>query len=121
MPERPLTTTRQLMCKLTKKELDTYRDELAETVEEKKNVAAEKKDVAKSYKTKIEGIEKRQGVLSTAISTKQEERDVTCNIEWDWEHGLKRITRPDTGEQVEALPLSDKERQEVMELDQLMK
>ncbi len=119
--QRPTETTRRLMCKLTQKEIRVYSDELALKVQEQNDTESEKKEATRGFTNLLKDNKRRQGVLSTAISTKKEERDVVCRFEYDMENGLKRTIRTDTGEQVDAIPIPDHERQEVLELEDVMR
>jgi len=103
---------KNLECLLTEKEVTDMGAEMAKNFVEEAEVLSAKKDSMSGFKSQIDDIRKRQGCLSNCITTGVEFRDVECQIEYDWENGMKSIIRLDTKAIVQKLEITEEEQQE---------
>lgn len=104
---------RSLKCELTRDELLEAGAKLADA----QQTIAELESALASYKAqnKSETEIAKASVenLSDKIRRKYEFRDIRCVVEKDFDHGMFTITRMDTGEIVEARPLTDDELEQL--------
>lgn len=69
------------------------------------------KEIKARYASEIASYKSRIGVLSRALDSGQESRQVMCRIERDWEKGIKRWIRTDTEEVARETPIPEDETQ----------
>jgi hypothetical protein len=103
--------TRHLPCALTRSEVEERADKLARLVKDRDAIDAERKQVARDYKTRMDDLSKEIGQLSEQVRSKREWRDVECTKERNEERGTVDFVRVDTGEVVESRALHPDERQ----------
>lgn len=109
--------TQMLKCDLTDTEIaDTARD-LARANAQKTSIETAKKEVDSQLKADIAAQDSIIGRLSALINTGHEYRNIDCRVELDTpESGRKRVVRLDTGEIVSEKPMTDADRQMVIDL-----
>lgn len=100
-----------LQCILTDRELILRSKELAKCNEDLADVEAKKKDVMASFTAQQKKHEADIGVLSRVVSTSKEYRYVKCEWFYDYNSGIKTLTRLDTLEIIKQEEISQKERQ----------
>lgn len=110
------TTTRQLPVKLTKEEISAYSLELARLTQEEAEIEDEKKSVSSSFKDRLDRCKFERAVLARKVNSGEEVRQVPCTVLKDYEDGVARLTRDDTGLTVETWKLSASDMQEALEL-----
>jgi seryl-tRNA synthetase len=112
--DKPEITTQILHCRLSTDELLKYSDQLSCEVNEVASLQAKKAAAASDYKAKIEAKEEIITDLARKVRTKEEDREVECEIVKDWEHKCVRTTRRDTGEVVGERAMTAEEMQRMM-------
>lgn len=106
------TETRALTCELSEAELIARGDEMAKTYIQVAALDMQKKRITAQIKPLDERIEE----LVTIIDTKQEERKVKCEWQYEWALGVKRLFRTDTYEQIDSDTIRESERQQHLRL-----
>lgn len=86
-------------------------DELAEASQAVDNANANKRYVLSQMQTEIKTAEARREKLAGIVSSKREYREVTVEVQFDFEKGEYREIRTDTGELVTQRSMTDDERQ----------
>ncbi len=106
-----------LRCELTDTEIaDTARD-LARANSRKASIDQQKKEADAQLKAEIQAQESIIARLSALINSGHEYRNIECRVELDTPtSGRKTIVRLDTGEIVSEKPMTDADRQMVMDL-----
>jgi hypothetical protein len=107
------TETKKLTCVLSEHELLERGDELAKTYMKVAALDMEKKRIT----SRIKPLDERIEMLVTIIDTKEEERDVDCEWNYDFNLGLKRLRRGDTYEVIDSNEIKDWERQQMLALE----
>ena len=74
----------------SKDELQERSKMLAETCAEKARLIEEKKSVSSDYKAKIDAKDSTISLLSSNVTNGYEVKNVECEVEYDYEQGLKR-------------------------------
>lgn len=92
-----------------KNELAQKSTQLAETCGEKSRLVEEKKSVNSDYKAKIDAKDSIIGLLSSNITNGYEIKTVECEVECDYDKGLKRYYYQ--GVLYETVAMSDEDRQ----------
>lgn len=93
------TITRSLRWNFTDSELNKMGQDLASSLDEKKQLEAQLKSAKKSYESKIGMEEEAISSLTSKINLKHENRDVKCDVILHHPvDGKKTITRLDTNE-----------------------
>lgn len=109
--------TEYLKCDFTDSEIAEAAKELARANSRKASIEQQKKDVDAQLKSEIVAQETIIGRLAAQINTGSEYRNVECRVELDTpEAGKKRTIRLDTGEEVSVKPMTDTDRQMVLDL-----
>lgn len=106
------TESRKLMCQLSEEELLQRGDELAKTYIEIAALDLQKKRITAQIKPLDERIES----LVVIIDTKEEERPVKCQWEYDFNFGVKKLHRMDTYDVIDTGDIKDWERQQQLGL-----
>jgi hypothetical protein len=101
----------QLPVTLTEEELSAKRDELAQCASDLNSTEQEKASVASGFNAKIKELRSNMTELATSIRSKHEYRDVGCEEVPDYDAGVARTRRLDTGEFVATRVLRDEEKQ----------
>ena len=70
-----------------------------------------KKEIDAQLKGTIEGHRAQALSFSRTLNNGYEYRDAECDERFDWESGMVIVTRCDTGERVDARPMTTEERQ----------
>ncbi len=100
-----------LPCSLTDDERLSFGDDLAEASQAVDNVMNRKKFVLTQLQTEIKAAEARRDKLAGIVGSKVEYREVTVEVELNYETGKYRETRTDTGEIVADRLMTDEEKQ----------
>ncbi len=109
--------TEYLKYHYTDQEIAEAARELANANRKRSSLEQRKKEVDSAIKAEIECENSIIGRLSNLIGTGFEYRDIPVTIELDTpEVGKKRIVRLDTGEEVSVKPMTDSDRQMVLDL-----
>ena len=103
--------TELLSVELTETEVLEYSKELAKHTQDLDTLEVRKKDLVAELNAGIAKIKAELNILSRKIVTGEEERDVECQWDFDWEGGVRVLVRQDNAEEVRSLPISDFERQ----------
>jgi hypothetical protein len=93
----------------SKDELAEKSTQLADACGEKARLTEEKKSVVSDFKAKIDAKESIIGMLSNHITSGYEIKTVECEVEVDYDKGLKRYFYQ--GVLYDTRPLGDEERQ----------
>lgn len=109
--ERGEKFKRALPCPINPAKADKKAKEIVDVLTEI-NVQKEK---AKPYRDKVKELTLKVESLRHDITSKTEEREVTCVEERDFTHREVRVIRLDTDEVVESRTMTDEDRQEEME------
>lgn len=115
MPKQSMWKT--LSCDLTPDEINLYSQELAVTTTEQAEIEAEKKEVLSTFTARLNKCIADGRVLARKITTKKEDRQVECDLDFDYARGMVYTVRTDTGVTIAQRKLSDEERQEWLDLD----
>ncbi len=111
------TFTVFLKCDFTDAEKADFGSELARASVAKKSLEDQKKEVDAQLKADIVAQETIIARLAQSINTGSEFRNIECRVELDTpEPGKKRVIRLDTGEEVYIKPMTDSDRQMVLDL-----
>jgi len=102
---------RSLPVLLADDEIKILGETLARKDREKRNLEAEKKLNAQSFKDKIDTLDEDMRSLATTIRDGREYRPVECREEFNYERGIIEVMRVDTGEVVEQRRMTESERQ----------
>lgn len=113
----PKRFSESLICQLTADEVAERADRAARLQHDHDELAAEMASAAKGYKAKLVRIEDEQRRLLDEVRTRQGYRPVECERQPDYEAGLLRTVRLDTGEIVRQRQLTPEERQTLLFID----
>jgi hypothetical protein len=106
--------TRELPVKLTPKQLDEKRDELADAVLLRTKLEQDLRDVSAGERKKIKDAKAAAKRIATEIQSEAATMEVACTEELHYATNRYIVTRLDTKEVVEERKLTDDERQEPM-------
>lgn len=110
--------TRKLRCLMSHDELLEAGRQLAEATNSLTELDSDKAEIVAEFKAKISAAEAQIMALSNKLRTGYEFRDVACEVAYGVpELGFKQTTRLDTKEVIETLPITEEEKQRVMELE----
>jgi hypothetical protein len=113
---RITSTKRSLRYTFTDEEKLSMAKESAEINKSIALLEDDKKSAMSSFKSQIDEKEARRMRLSNCISDGTEFRDIDCEIKYNSpSDGVKQVVRKDTGEVVEAEPMTQQELQEELE------
>jgi len=110
-----------LPCSLTNEELADRSQQLAGAVTRVERAKDAKKSLDAQLTSEIKLHEAKRNELSSTVSTGKEYREVTVEVRFDFEKGIREELRLDTGEIFTERPLSDDEKQlalDIVEEDQ---
>lgn len=93
-----------------KTELAEKSKQLAETCGEKMRIIEEKKSVNSQYKAKIDEKESVISLLSSHITTGYEMKSAECEVEYDYDKGVKRYFYQ--GVLYDTVAMTDSDRQQ---------
>ena len=103
--------TRKLPVKLSQEELSENGEEMSRLISIWTKAKLDKKAYDKAAKSLIDTTEKKYVEIAEIVQAGCEQRDVQCYAEFDVPHGVKRIIRCDTYEEVETVTLTAEELQ----------
>lgn len=104
--------TRMLPVALTKQEVHDKGKALSRKLSEMRTLENHKKEVMANFNSQAKGIEAEVEILSRAVETGEEMREVAVMIEYNWPLGHKVITREDDGTIIATEKITEAERQE---------
>lgn len=111
------TMWKSLSCDLTAEEVSTYSMELANATIERNEIESEKKEIMSNFTARINKCNADGAVLSRKIQTRKEDRQVECDLDFDYAKGMVYTIRTDTGVTIGQRKLTDDERQQWLDLD----
>ena len=107
-----------LPCKLTEKELRTAGSDLAGVVQDIATEADRHVDIKSQMKARLSELEARKSILAITISRREEYRDVEIEVLSNYDEGIVRRVRMDTGEVLHERPMREDERQSSLPMDE---
>lgn len=111
------TLWKTLSCDLLPEEVATYSQELAIITTEQSEIEAEKKEVMSTFTARLNKCIADGRVLARKITTRKEDRQVECDLEFDYAKGMVYTVRLDTGVTISQRKLTDDERQERLDFE----
>lgn len=105
------TTNRYLKHTFSQDELNAFRDTLASTICELSQLEDEKKTVTSQFAARINEKKATSNMAAQNIRNGYEFRDIDCDVTYDTKRRMKLISRKDTGEFIEDLPMTADELQ----------
>ena len=108
------TTVRLLPVDLTSEELLDRARRLAECEERLREESDRQDQVKKELKSRESAIVADRSRLAAVVRTRQEPRDVECEVRENYVRNVRTVTRLDSGEVLEECPLTLEERQLVL-------
>jgi hypothetical protein len=108
---RRKATKELLPVHFTQNELQEIGLQLAATHQRIGKLTTEKKIATDRFKEEIDAATNEAGRLATNRVNGYEHRYVDCETTYDFDKGMKRVVRRDTGEVVREEPMKDDERQ----------
>ena len=105
--------SRYLKYDFTHEELEDIQKKLAHATLQLREKEEHKKAVMSQFTSDINSLKADTNLLAEKINSGFEFRDVTCDIEYDFNNNMKTIIRQDTGEIVETVQASSEEIQAV--------
>lgn len=112
--ETKTTVVNNLPVLLTLDELREKGAQLAKVVSDLAAYVQSRKDAASHWKTLIDGKNTEISRLARVVETRQEHRDVECEIISNYKDGSVTLIRLDTGDQVWERPMDEVERQRAL-------
>ena len=104
--------TRSLPCELTEQEYKDRARELTDTMHDRDKIELERTEHAKTLKWKMDRKTTEIQILARTVRTKEEDRQVQCEHQTDYEDAVVNVVRLDTGEIVGSRPMTHEERQQ---------
>lgn len=104
--------TKDLPCKLTESELKEFGRKLAVKCEDIAAEESRQKDQKSEMKARLDGMESERSILALVVRRQEEQRDVECEEEFNYESGKVTVSRTDTGEELRVRPMTNEERQQ---------
>lgn len=108
----------ELTCDLNEVEWNNRARELAEAHKDVLREDERKKTVTAGLNNDIKIAKARESKLADIVATRQEQREVTVAVKYDYELGVVTRTRTDTGEVISERKMTDQERQDELDLFQ---
>lgn len=108
---------KSLPCDLTREELATYSEELAKVTARQAEIENEKKEVLSDFTAKLNKCVSDARMFARKITTRKEDREVECNLEFDYKSRNVFTVRTDTFTTIDQRKMTDDERQERLDLD----
>lgn len=113
---RVIPETRSLRHDLPAAELADLGQQLSRAVKAQQELTDEKAEAMAEFNQRVKAGTARINELANALNSGYEMREVHCHRIIDFDAGIARIKRLDTGEIIEERPLLDDERQMVLEV-----
>lgn len=110
--------TKQLSCDLTAGEVATYSNELAAATQLQAEIEAEKKEVMSDFTARLNKCIADSRVLARKITNRKEDRQVECDLDFDYTKGVVFVVRTDTGVTIDQRKMTDEERQERLDFEE---
>jgi hypothetical protein len=111
------TLWKSLSCDLTSDEISTYSTELANITTEQSEIEAEKKEIMSNFTARLNKCIADGRVLARKITTRKEDRQVECDLVFDYAKGVVFTVRTDTDVTIGQRKLTDDERQEWLDFE----
>ena len=86
--------------------------QMSEASAKEEDLEVEKREVSADIKARIETTTRTRRDLAKKYRDGYEWRPIECEIDRDFEHGVVRVIRTDTGEEVEERKMTNAERQQ---------
>lgn len=102
---------RQLLCDLSREEVEERATEAARLIDQLDQQEADMKAAQKAAKARIEESETQLRRVSGEVRDRATIRLTDCQRVFDWDKGEVREIRSDTGEVMATRPMSDEEKQ----------
>jgi len=106
----------ELSCELNDVEWNNRARELAEAHKEVSRQEDRKKTLTAGINNDVKIAKAKESKLADIVATREEQREVTVEIKYDYELGTVSKTRTDTGEVISDREMTDDERQVELEL-----
>ena len=100
-----------LKCQLTQEELLGYGDELADALDNLRQLQEEKEQVVKDFKAREAAFEAQVVIKQLLVRNKYEHRQVDCNLVLNYTTQNATLTRLDTNETVKERKMTEEEKQ----------
>jgi hypothetical protein len=107
-----------LKCVLTDAELQTKGAQLADAIDEGARIEEEFAEVKNGFKGRIDGAKGRAAALASTVRAKAEYRSVKCHRVYEFNDGVVREYRTDTGEVINEREMTDSDRQQYLPLEE---
>lgn len=111
------TMYKNLSCDLSEKEIAVYSQELARVTGEQFEIENEKKEALSTFTARLAKCVADRNVLARKVITKKEDRQVECDLDFDYARGMVYTVRMDTGVTIDQRKLTDDERQERLDFE----
>lgn len=111
--------TRLLPVQLTEEEIKVKGEELAKDIKEHRDLELEKKAAAADFSKRMKTSSDNLLKLAQIVESGKEDREVPIKKEFDTRKNLCRITRLDSGDLVEARPMTEDEYQTELFADEV--
>jgi hypothetical protein len=116
IPPKVVKISEELSCELNDVEWENRARELAEAHKDVARQEERKKTVSAGLTNDVKIAKAKESKLADIVATREEQRDVTVEIKYDYELGTVSKTRTDTGEIISDREMTDDERQVELEL-----
>lgn len=116
IPPKVVKISEELSCELNDVEWENRARELAEAHKEVSRQEERKKTVSAGLTNDVKIAKAKESKLADIVATREEQREVTVEIKYDYELGTVSKTRTDTGEIISDREMTDDERQVKLEL-----
>lgn len=113
---RTVREARSLPHRLSTEEKLVRAQQLSAAVRENYDIEAEKKCANAEFKERLEEVGSRISKLSRVVADGVEYRETEVEVFFDYDLGMVRFTRTDTGEVIESRGMTPSERQTRMEI-----
>lgn len=110
--------TKLLPCKLNDEELLKYGSELGAVIQDVTAEEDQQISLKQDMKARLTSLEAERTALATKITRQEELRNVEVQPAIDFNKGVYREIRVDTGELIFERPVTDEERQEYIQFDE---
>lgn len=104
-------TIQWLPVKLTESEIIQKAKELAAGIKHYRTVSEDAKDSAKNFRDEKESIQASNEALAEIVADGYEKRPIKIERVPDYDRGITRVVRTDTGETLSEVTMSESDRQ----------
>lgn len=116
IPPKIVKMSEELSCDLTPLEWNSRAQELSDAQKAVEEQEERKKSVTADLNADLKTAKLKLSKLARVVSTHRELRDVTVEVTYDYEIGVVYKVRTDNKEEVSRREMTDKERQQELEL-----